>query len=180
MKITETAGGWKAVALLLGAAWALAQPALAAVPEVVPATATGTTARPPALATVRKRERRDATTLTPDSCRKFPPGRRIVKLNLKPDTELADLVAWISSITCKQFILPGSIASASKKVTIFAPQLITPEEAYRLFLDALDSVGLTVEKAGRFMQIIETSKAKSSPIPFYGADGRLESSRPTK
>jgi hypothetical protein len=181
MKTIEAAGGWRVVALLLGAAWAPSHPVLAAVPEVAAATsATGRPPAPPALATVRKRERRDATTLAPDSCRKFPPGRRIVKLNLKPDTELADLVAWISSITCKQFILPGSIVSASKKVTIFAPQLITPEEAYRLFLDALDSVGLTVEKAGRFMQIIETSKAKSSPIPFYGADGQLESGRPTK
>jgi hypothetical protein len=178
MKTMNTAGGWRVVVLLLGAAWAPGLPARAAVPEVVPAAAA---ARPPApLATVRRRERRDAAILTPDSCRKFPPGKRIVKLNLKPDTELADLVAWISSITCKQFIVPGTIVSASKKVSIFAPELITPEEAYRLFLDALDSVGLTVERTGRFMQIIETSKAKSSPVPFYGADGRLESGRPAK
>jgi hypothetical protein len=70
------------------------------------------------------------------------------------------------------------VASASKKVTIFAPQLITPEEAYRLFLDALDSAGLTVERTGRFLQIIETAKAKSSPIPFYGSDGLLWSAHP--
>ena len=57
-----------------------------------------------------------------------------MKLNLKPDTELGDLISWISSITCKQFLLPGTIPANSKKVTVVAPELITPEEAYRLFL----------------------------------------------
>lgn len=100
------------------------------------------------------------------SCRKLPPDRRIVKLNLKPDTNVADLLAWISSITCKQFILPGSIAPASKTVTIVSPQLLTPDEAYSLFLDALDSVGLTVYSQGAFYRVIESSKASRSPIPF--------------
>jgi type II secretory pathway component GspD/PulD (secretin) len=86
-------------------------------------------------------------------------------LSLKPDTNIGDLVAWIASITCKQFILPGTISSGSKTVTIVSPQLLTPEEAYTLFLDALDSVGLTVFRTGAFYQVIETSKAKTSPIP---------------
>ncbi len=105
-----------------------------------------------------------------NSCKKFPSGKRIVKLNLKPDTELGDLISWISSITCKQFLLPGTIPANSKKVTIVAPELITPEEAYRLFLGALDSVGLTVQPSGKVLRIIETVKAKSGPIPLYGED----------
>src|SRR5215831_6877016 len=88
---------------------------------------------------------------TATSCRKLPPGKRIVKLSVKPDTNVADLVAWISSITCKPFILPGSIPATSKTVTIVSPQLLTPEEAYGLFLDALDSVGLTVYQTGTFL-----------------------------
>ncbi len=102
-----------------------------------------------------------------NSCKKFPANRRIVKLNMKPDTDLGDLISWISSITCKQFVLPGTIPANSKKVTIIAPQLITPEEAYRLFLSALDSVGLTVSPSGKFLRIIETPRAKTSPIPMY-------------
>ena len=103
-----------------------------------------------------------------NTCKKFPAGKRIVKLNLKPDTELGDLIAWISSITCKQFLLPGTIPGNSKKVTVVAPELITPEEAYHLFLGALDSVGLTVQQEGKFFRIIETVKAKTSSIPLYG------------
>ena len=108
-----------------------------------------------------------------NSCKKFPAGKRIVKLNMKPDTELGDLIAWISSITCRQFLLPGTIPANSKKVTIVAPQLITPEEAYRLFLAALDSVGLTVEPSGKFLRIIETLRAKSTSIPVYGHDADM-------
>jgi general secretion pathway protein D len=108
-----------------------------------------------------------------NSCKKFPAGKRIVKLNLKPDTELGDLISWISSITCRQFLLPGTIPANSKKVTVVAPELITPEEAYRLFLGALDSVGLTVAPSGKFLRIIETNRAKTSSIAFSSEDGEM-------
>ena len=101
------------------------------------------------------------------ACRKLPAGRRIVKLSLKPETEIGDLVAWISSITCKAFVLPGTISASSKKVTIFSPQPITTDEAYRLFLGALDSVGLTVYQADGHLRIIETAKVKTAPVPVY-------------
>jgi hypothetical protein len=101
------------------------------------------------------------------ACSRLPAGKRLVKLNLKPETEVADLVAWISSITCKQFVLPDVPASHAK-VTIVAPSLITPGEAYRLFLDALDSVGLAVYPAGPFLRIVETAKARTYPIPVIG------------
>jgi general secretion pathway protein D len=105
---------------------------------------------------------------TGSACTRLPAGKRMVKLNLKPETEIADLVAWISSITCKQFVL-GDLPASHAKVTIVAPSLITSAEAYRLFLDALDSVGLTVYPSGQFLRIVETSKVKTCPIPVIGA-----------
>jgi type II secretory pathway component GspD/PulD (secretin) len=99
-----------------------------------------------------------------DTCRRLPEGKRL-KLALKPNTDVVDLVAWISAITCKQFVIPGTIPSQSKTVTIIAPQMITPAEAYSLFLGALDSVGLTVYADGNILRVVETSKIKSSPIP---------------
>ena len=101
-------------------------------------------------------------------------------MNLKPDSNVADLVAWISSITCLQLVVPGSITAADKKVTLFAPEPVTPEEAYRLFLDVLDSIGLTAVRSGQFLQIMESSKAKFAPIPVYGweARPRLRITRP--
>ena len=105
-----------------------------------------------------------------DSCRRLPAGKRL-KLNLKPNTDLFDLVSWISAITCKHFIVPGTIPSQGKTVTIISPQPITAAEAYDLFLYALDSVGLTVYPSGKVLRVIETSKVKSAPIPLY-IDGR--------
>jgi general secretion pathway protein D len=102
-------------------------------------------------------------------CRVLPAGKRLVRLNLKPNTDVADLVAWISSITCKSFVLPGNIATG-KTVTIVSPQLITPAEAYRLFLAALDSVGLTVYPDGRLLRVIPVEKAKQSAIPVITSD----------
>ena len=105
-----------------------------------------------------------------NTCKKVPSGKRAVRYKLKPDAGLGDVLAWISSITCKSFLLPGTIAADSKKVTVIAPNLMTPEEAYQLFLNALDSVDLTVEPSDWFLRIIETSKAKSSAIPFKPDD----------
>ncbi|MGB8295136.1 MAG: type II secretion system secretin GspD, partial [Polyangia bacterium] len=106
-----------------------------------------------------------------NSCKKLPAGKRIVKLNLKPETDVIDLVGWISSITCSQFLV--SIPLTGKKVTIVAPQLITPEEAYRLFFAALESVGLTVEPSGKFLRIVETARARFTTLPFVGANDRV-------
>ena len=106
-----------------------------------------------------------------NSCKKLPPGKRIVKLNLKPETDVIDLIGWISSITCSQFLV--SISLQGKKVTVIAPQLITPEEAYRLFYAALESVGLTVEPSGKFLRIVESSRARFTTLPFVGANERV-------
>ena len=110
-----------------------------------------------------------------DSCRRLPEGKRL-RLNLKPNTELVDLISWISAITCKHFVVPGTIPSQSKTVTIIAPQPITAAEAYDLFLDALDSVGFTVYASGRVLRVIETSKIRSVPIPVQ-IDGKDDASQ---
>ena len=99
-----------------------------------------------------------------DSCRQLPPGKRL-KLNLKPKTDLVDLVSWISAITCKQFIVPGSIPPQSRTVTIVAPRTITVAEAYNLFLAALNSVALTVYSSHGVLHVVETAKIKFMPIP---------------
>jgi general secretion pathway protein D len=107
-----------------------------------------------------------------NTCKKPAPGQRDVHVTLKPETDVDHLIVWISSITCKAFVWPGSLGAGRRKVTIVAPALVTPAQAFRIFLDALGSVGLTVEPSGRFFQVIEAVKAKSKPIPLYDWDGR--------
>ena len=110
-----------------------------------------------------------------NSCKKLPAGKRIVRLNLKPDTEVMDLIGWISSITCAQFIV--SVPVQGKKLTIISPELITPEEAYRLFFSALDSLGLTVEPTGKFLRVVENAKARFAPLPLIGPNQKTPNDR---
>lgn len=110
-----------------------------------------------------------------NSCKKLPAGKRIVRLNLKPDTDVMDLIGWISSITCAQFIV--AVPVQGKKLTIISPQLITPEEAYRLFFSALDSVGLTVEPTGKFLRVVENAKARFAPLPILRPNQRTPADR---
>ena len=107
-----------------------------------------------------------------NTCRKPPDRKQLVKLTLKPDTTVDDLVVWISSVTCRQFVWSAAVATRSKKVTIVAPLPLTTSQAFGLFLNALDSIGLTVEPSGSYWRIVETHKVKSTPIPLYGFDGR--------
>jgi len=107
-----------------------------------------------------------------NTCQKIRSGKRVVNVNLKPEVELPELVAWISSITCKSFILPGHLGGAGKKVTFVAHGAMTRDEAFAAFLTALDTLGLTLERGPNYFKIIETSKAKSSSLPVYGFDGR--------
>ncbi|HXU81975.1 MAG TPA: type II secretion system secretin GspD [Polyangia bacterium] len=103
-----------------------------------------------------------------NSCKKLPSGKAILKLNMKPDTEIGDLIGWLSSITCTPFLIPSTVGIAGKKVTVIAPQAMTPGEAYRLFYAALESVGLTVEPSGRFLRIVDTGRARMTKLPYYG------------
>jgi hypothetical protein len=113
-----------------------------------------------------------------NTCQKIPAGKRAVKINLKPDVELPELVAWISSITCKSFVLPGHLSAGGKKMTFVTQGPMTPTEAYATFLVALDSLGLTVERGAGFYKIIESSKAKSGSVPVYGFDGKPAQAAP--
>ncbi len=98
-------------------------------------------------------------------CKRIPANKRFV-VNLKPDSELADLVGWIKNISCRPFIIPSSIRQS--KVTIVVPEAINASEAYRIFLSALESMGLTVQPDGKVLKLIESNRARESSIPVIG------------
>jgi len=106
-----------------------------------------------------------------NECKRPPPGKPVVPVPLKPDTDVAHLIRWISSITCQAFVWSTTQALGNRHVTIVAPVAVTANQAFRLFLDAMNSIGLTVQPCGGFFQVIEASRAKSKPIPVYDWDG---------
>ncbi len=90
-----------------------------------------------------------------------------VAVTFKPETELKDLVAWVMGFTCKNFILDPRIVSTGKKVTVIAPLKMSQQEAYRVFLVALSTMGLTVVPKGNMLRIVESATAKSETVPIY-------------
>jgi hypothetical protein len=92
-----------------------------------------------------------------------PPHKRFVVATLPFQTPLADAVAWMSSVACKPVLLPGAIAIENKMLTIDAPPWMTPDEAHRLFLGALERVGLTIEPDGQALRIADLGPISPPP-----------------
>ena len=90
-----------------------------------------------------------------------------VAVTFKPETELKDLITWVMGFTCKNFIMDPRIVSTGKKVTVIAPNKMSATEAYRVFLVALSTMGLTVVPKGNIMRIVESATAKSETVPIY-------------
>ena len=100
---------------------------------------------------------------------KPPPPKQKIKVSLKPDTEVADLIAWYSTLTCTPLMVSSGVAVAGKKVTIFAPTPITVAEIDSLFRGALESVGLSLQRDGKFLYVIDATRARHSNTPVVPA-----------
>jgi general secretion pathway protein D len=99
-------------------------------------------------------------------CKKYPPNAKI-RVTLKPETDVKDLVTWAMGFTCRNFIYGNAITGRSQKVTIIAPTQMSPADAYRLFLVSLQSLGLTLVPKGNTIEIVESPKAQQMPLPMY-------------
>jgi len=95
---------------------------------------------------------------------------RSVRVSLRPETSVSDLVSWAMTFTCKNFVFASPIASRSAKVTLVAPGALTPRQAWRAFLVALQSAGLTVVPKGELLEIVESSEAGGRALPVYKPD----------
>ena len=93
-------------------------------------------------------------------------GKAPVMITLKPDTDVKELLTWVMSFTCKTFALDPRVVVTGKKVTIVAPKAMTPAEAYRVFLVALSTVGLTIVPKGDVYRIVESASAKRETVPI--------------
>jgi general secretion pathway protein D len=98
------------------------------------------------------------------ACKPVPTDARVAVK--QGPIEVGDLVAWISGLTCRSFVMSEKVRTA--KVTLLTPGRITAGEAYRAFLSALDTLGLAVQEAGRTSKIIEKERAPTVAIPTYG------------
>ena len=98
-------------------------------------------------------------------------ARGTVKVSFKPEVELKDLITWAMGFTCRNFVYGASIGGRSARVTIMAPGSMTPQQAWRVFLVALQTMNLTVVPQGNVLRVVESPQAKSEALPLYRRGG---------
>jgi general secretion pathway protein D len=70
------------------------------------------------------------------------------------EVELPVFVRFISELTGKNFVLDDVVKKAGGKITVFSPTKVTPDQAYSLFVSALEVSRLGVVSKGPVYQIV--------------------------
>jgi len=79
------------------------------------------------------------------------PGRVALDFN---EVDLPVFVRFISDLTGKNFVLDDAVKKAGGKITVFSPTKVTPDQAYSLFVSALEVSRLAVVPKGPVYQIV--------------------------
>tara|TARA_R110002073_G_scaffold123819_3_gene267677 strand:- start:47491 stop:49683 length:2193 start_codon:yes stop_codon:yes gene_type:complete len=101
-------------------------------------------------------------------------AKKKTHVSFTSETSLSDLVTWAMSFSCKNFLYRSELASRSPKIEIVAPTTMTPSQSWRLFLVALDSLGLTLVRKGPVLHIVESAQAQTAALPIRRASGGTE------
>ncbi len=75
--------------------------------------------------------------------------------------DISALIKVMSEYTRRNFILDDKVAG---KVTLMTPTRVTPDEAYDIFLSALEIKGFTAIEDGKIIRIIPTAAARQSGL----------------
>ena len=93
-------------------------------------------------------------------------GENFIALNFT-NIEIGALVKVMSELTRKNFILDERVIG---KVTLMTPTRISPDEAYQVFLSALEIKGFTAIEDGKIVRIIPSAQARQSGLKVFQDD----------
>ncbi len=98
--------------------------------------------------------------------KKIKSGGDYVTLNFT-NIDITALVKVMSELMRKNFILDERVTG---KVTLMTPTRISPDEAYQVFLSALEIKGFTAVEDGKIIRIIPTASARQSGLKVFKDD----------
>lgn len=78
------------------------------------------------------------------------------------DADVRQMITLMSELTGTNFLVDDKVRG---KVTLIAPQPVTPAEAYEIFLAALAMQGFTVVPLGPISKIMPSQDATVQPLP---------------
>jgi general secretion pathway protein D len=93
-------------------------------------------------------------------------GDNYVTLNFT-NIDITALVKVMSELTRRNFVLDERVTG---KVTLMTPTKITPDEAYQVFLSALEIKGFTAVEDGKVIRIIPAATARQSGLKVFKDD----------
>lgn len=70
------------------------------------------------------------------------------------DVELSVFVRFISELTGRNFVLDDTVKKTGGKISVFSPTKVTPDQAYSMFVSALEVSRLAVVPKGTVYQIV--------------------------
>jgi len=97
---------------------------------------------------------------------KIKSGEDYVTLNFT-NIDITALVKVMSELMRKNFILDERVTG---KVTLMTPMRISPDEAYQVFLSALEIKGFTAVEDGKIIRIIPSASARQSGLKVLKDD----------
>ena len=78
------------------------------------------------------------------------------------DVEILNVIRLMSELTGKNFLVDGNVRG---KVTLIAPEPVSLDEAYQVFLSILEIQGFTVVPQGPVIKVIPSADIKDNPVP---------------
>ncbi len=98
--------------------------------------------------------------------KKIKSGEDFVTLNFT-SIDITALVKVMSELMRKNFMLDDRVTG---KVTLMTPKRISPDEAYQVFLSALEIKGFTAVEDGKITRIIPAASARQSGLKVFKDD----------
>ncbi len=95
--------------------------------------------------------------------RSFKAGDSFITLNFT-NIDISALVKVMSELMRRNFILDERVTG---KVTLMTPNKISPDEAYQVFLSALELKGFTAVEDGKITRIIPSATARQSGLKIF-------------
>lgn len=97
------------------------------------------------------------------ACRKAAPSTKL-SVMFSPETSVQDLAVWVMGFTCKNVVFSADVPKRATKITVLAPNAMTPKQAVQLFVHSLEAAGLTVvQKPDTFIVKLGPKLPKSCP-----------------
>lgn len=98
---------------------------------------------------------------------------KLISFNYFESTDIQIIADDVARWSKKNFIWDHKVKG---KIKIIAPEKLSPDDAYKTFLSALDMLGLSTIETGKVVKIMKTREGMKSNSPIYGPSQELPDS----